>query len=267
LFQRLKSKPVDLAALRGGVMFTSEELKETYRRLAEPFPAEAIERTKAAVTHKGYDTSGIKYQFIVNRLNEVLGLGGFRVERTFTLRERQARSGQPMFEATCDLIMRLGQWESGQFVPFAEATGTGGHTAASEADAKKGSLTNALKKVAAMFGCGWQAYAGTLDDDNVPAALHTEQQDLRKNGNGNGRPSNGKSGGNGRITTMQLERLRTLVADVGGDWGRYRDHVRGEHKVNVEYADRRLADQLIASLMATVEKRKSNGGHPSGRPQ
>lgn len=52
---------------------------------------------------------------------------------------------------------------------------------------------------------------------------------------------------------------------MGGDWARYREHVRGEHKVNVEYADRRLADQLIASLVAMAEKKKANGHAANGR--
>ncbi len=251
-------------------MFSGEELKEIYRRLAEPFPEEAIERTKGEITRKGYDTSGLKYQYVVNRLNEVLGLGGFRVERTFSIREREARSGQMMVEATCDLLMKLGRWSDGEFVAFAEATGTGGHTATTEADAKKGAFTNGFKKVAAFFGVGWQAYAGVIDDDNLPVGSSGDPPSRRNGARSEKRPvqgrgSNGSNGSNGRITTAQLERLRVLVADVGGDWGRYRDHVRGEHKVNVEYSDRRLADQLIASLIATAEKRRANGAHPSGR--
>ena len=52
---------------------------------------------------------------------------------------------------------------------FAEAIGDGGHTSTSEADARKGAFTNGLKKAAALFGCGRQAYEGTLDDDKSRA--------------------------------------------------------------------------------------------------
>jgi 5'-3' exonuclease len=148
---------------------TREDLRAIYVELAKPFPDTAVERTKAAVTRKGYDTTGIKYQYIVNRLNEVLGVGCFRVTREFSTREKQTRSGYPMVEATCDLTMQLGQWVDGEFAPFAEAVGTGGHASNNEADAKKGAFTNGFKKVAAFFGVGWQAYAGTIDDDNAPA--------------------------------------------------------------------------------------------------
>jgi hypothetical protein len=45
-----------------------------------------------------------------------------------------------------------------------------------EGDAKKGAFTNALKKAAAMFGVGRQAYEGTIDDDNEPVPLPSKRQ-------------------------------------------------------------------------------------------
>lgn len=147
----------------------SSEKPTIYEMLSAPFPDEAIERTSRKKTGKGYDTTGIKYQYIVNRMNEVLGLGGVRTTPTYSARETRARSGRSMYEVACDLVMQLGTWADGEFTPFAEATGTGGHASTNEADARKGAYTNGYKKVAAFFGCGWQAYAGELDDDNTPA--------------------------------------------------------------------------------------------------
>jgi hypothetical protein len=63
----------------------------------------------------------------------------------------------------------LGEWRDGAFATFAEAIADGGHTAMTEADARKGAFTNGFKKAAAFFGVGRQAYEGTLDDDSVPA--------------------------------------------------------------------------------------------------
>ena len=237
-------------------MFSTDELREVYRRLAEPFPEEAIQRTRADETRRGYNTTGIGYQFVVNRLNEVLGVGGFRVAREFTLREKQSRSGMPMVEATCDLVLQLGSWEAGQFIPFAEAPGTGGHLAASEADAKKGAFTNGFKKAAAFFGVGRQAYEGTLDDDNVPAPDCRGPQPSQRR-----RPPARSAAAtnsdvpqrvtNGRVTSAQLAKLRQLVDQVGGDWQRFREHVRGKHGINVEYTDMKLASALIDELIAT----------------
>ncbi len=261
-------------------MLSPEELHQVFVRLSAPFPEDAIERTRGAQTKKGYDTTGIKYQYIVNRLNEVLGVGGFRVTRDFIVREKQTRSGYAMVEATCDLTMQLGRWVDGTFVPFAEATGTGGHTAATEADAKKGAFTNGFKKVSAFFGCGWQAYAGAIDDDNVPPGETDNEPPPPPTrswqpGNGNGCDNrnapgqaaneNGRNNGNGRVTSAQLTKLRELVDQVGGQWPGFRDHVREVHGVNIEYADKKLASQLIDELLATVRKGRGNGAQPAGR--
>ena len=152
---------------------TNEEKKKIYAELAAPFPENAIQRTDGRTTGRGYDTAGIGYQFICNRLNQVLGVGGWRAHRTVTVKEVTTAKGRPAFEAICDLTLELGSWENGDFVVFAESLSDGGHTAMSEADARKGAYTNALKKAAAMFGCGRQAYEGTLDDDNVPGDVTT----------------------------------------------------------------------------------------------
>ncbi len=147
----------------------NEDKRKLYAMLSAPFTDEAIERTEGRVTGKGYDTTGIKYQYVVNRMNEVLGVGGWRTQQAITVREITTSKGRPAFDATCDITLQLGEWVDGKFVPWAETFATGGHQSVSESDAKKGSYTNALKKGAAMLGCGKQAYEGTLDDDNLPA--------------------------------------------------------------------------------------------------
>ena len=241
-------------------MYSQDELRDIFRRLAEPFPEEAVERTKASVTRKGYDTTGYKYTYIVQRLNEVLGVGGFRVQPDFTIKERKSRNGAPLYDVTCDLIMQLGRWDAGKFLPFAEAPGTGGHTSTTEADAKKGSFTNGFKKVAAFFGCGWQAYAGCIDDDNLPPA-HDDWHDAESDATErvSNPPVNGRDEHNGRITSGQLAKMRELVDEVGGDWARFREHVRKERNVNVEYANRKMASEIIEELIQMARRRRSNG--------
>jgi hypothetical protein len=150
---------------------TDEEKRTIYAALSAPFPEEAIERTDGRTTGRGYSTTGIKAQFIIDRLNQVIGLGNWRLHREISVREGSTASGRKVFEAIADVVLELGTWnEDGKFVPWAEALADGGHTSLSEADAKKGSASNGLKKAAAMFGCGREAYAGTIDDDNTPAA-------------------------------------------------------------------------------------------------
>jgi hypothetical protein len=155
---------------------TNDERKKIYTALAAAFTEDAIERTNGKLTGRGYDTTGIKYQYIVNRLNEVLGVGGWRAHRQVTVKETATSTGRKAYEAVCELVLQLGAWVDGEFQVFGEAVGDGGHTSMSEADARKGSYTNALKKTAAMFGCGRQAYEGTLDDDNVPQEVVHHQE-------------------------------------------------------------------------------------------
>ena len=66
---------------------TSAEKKAIYAALAKPFDEHCIQRTEGRLTGRGYDTSGIGYQFIANRLNEVLGVGGWRAHRVVTVKE------------------------------------------------------------------------------------------------------------------------------------------------------------------------------------
>ena len=122
--------------------------KKLYLALAAPFSEEAVERTDGKMTGKGYSTTGIKYQYVVNRLNEVLGFGCFRSHRTITVKETKRANGRPAFEAICDLTLELGQWVDGRFIVFAESLADGGHVASSEADSRKGAYTNAFKKAA-----------------------------------------------------------------------------------------------------------------------
>jgi len=85
---------------------THEERQRVYAALSAPFPDSCIQRTDGNQTGRGYSTTGIAYQFVVNRLNEVLGLGGFRTERTMTTRELTSAKGRPVFEAICELMKR-----------------------------------------------------------------------------------------------------------------------------------------------------------------
>ena len=105
---------------------THEEKKKVYVALAAPFPENAIQRTEGRITGRGCDTAGIGYQFICNRLNEVLGVGGWRAHRTVTVKEVTTAKGRPALEAICDLTLELGSWENGDFVVFAESLSDGG---------------------------------------------------------------------------------------------------------------------------------------------
>ncbi len=211
---------------------TDERKKQIYAALAAPFPPEAIQRTDARNTGKGYSTTGIGYQYIANRLNEVVGIGGFRVSRTLTVRETKTNSGRPSFEAIAEVNLALGEWVDGAFRPFAEAVGDGGHQSTSEADARKGAFTNGFKKAAALFGCGRQAYEGTLDDDRLPDRREPARADRN------------------RLSGRQLNALHSLAQRHGLDQVAFRERVKRDFGVMPECLTSEAASRLISEMSA-----------------
>ena len=241
---------------------TPEAKKKLYQQLSQPFPEEAIERTDGRQTGKGYSTTGIKAQFIINRLNEVLGIGGWRTHRKIAVKELTTSSGRKAYEAVCDLVLELGEWIDGTFVPFAEALADGGHVSVSEADARKGSFSNALKKAAAAFGAGRQAYEGTIDDDNVPSdeqhqpaqqpaprqAQHQTGPSRPAAPTGSPLPSTPRN----RLTSKQLSALIAISRKLGMDLSQFRQEVRARFGTQIEFITKSQASELIGEM--------SNGG-------
>ncbi len=264
---------------------TNEDKKRTYAALAAPFPENAIQRTEGRVTGRGYDTAGIGYQFIANRLNEVLGVGGWRAHRTVNVKEVLRANGRPAYEAICDITLELGEWVNGDFVVIAESLADGGHTAMSEADARKGAYTNAFKKAAAFFGCGRQAYEGSLDDDNVPAevsdfppASAPPRQQQRPTpvsttpSNGTQHPQLPAPTGSqqsppgsmpvsvppsrNRLTSKQLAAIWAIGRKLGYEQGALRQHVKTTFGVQPEFLTRDQASQAIGAMST-----KAGNGH------
>ena len=151
---------------------TMADLHTVYPLLAAPFPEEAIERTFGAETGRGYNTTGIGYQYIIDRFNTVLGPGHLRTTvNALTVTTTQTAKGKTLYQAECDLTLAIGNWVAGQWETIAEAQNYGGHDSLSLVDAKKGARSNAFKKAAAFFGPGHEAYLGIIDDDSRPATV------------------------------------------------------------------------------------------------
>ena len=260
--------------------------KKMYAALSAPFPESCIQRTEGRLTGRGYDTTGIAYQFVVNRLNEVLGIGGFRVHREVTVKEVQRSNGRPAFEAICDLTLELGEWVDGKFIAFAESLADGGHLSSGEADARKGAYTNAFKKAAAFHGVGRQAYEGTLDDDNVtdglvsvstmpasraahlvpvppappPVATQATQQPqqppqgyIRSGAPVDTRPTPPERN---RLSSKQLAAIWSIARKLGVEQAGFRSQVKTRFGVQMEFLSRSQASELITSLNAQLN---SNG--------
>lgn len=250
---------------------TTEERRKLYAALAAPFPEEAIERTDRATTGRGYDTTGIKYQYLADRFNEVLGVGGFRTDRTIAVKAITTAKGRPAFEAVAEVRLELGEWIDGEFITIAQAWGDGGHTGMSEADARKGAYTNGFKKAAAFLGPGREAYRGTIDDDAlavehaepVPPRTSTSTPTAHSSRNQVASPhvdsvvqadQRAASPTRNRLSSKQYAALRSLARAAGYDDRGFNDNVRRKYGVEPGYLSRTQASELIDLLMS-----KANG--------
>jgi len=232
---------------------TNEEKRKIYAALAAPFPEHCIQRTEGRLTGRGYDTVGYGYQHVANRLNEVLGVGGWRAHRTVVVKEIVRANGRPAFEAICDITLELGEWIDGQFIVFAESLADGGHVASSEADARKGAYTNSFKKAAAFFGVGRQAYEGSLDDDNVPSdsPVQPEHQPIpaAPNRTVTATPVTPAPPRN-RLTSKQLAAIQAIGRKLGLDHTGLRAVAKQRYGVVPEHLTKSQASEFIGSLSA-----------------
>jgi hypothetical protein len=257
---------------------TKDERLKIYAALSAPFPEEAVERTDGLVTGRGYSTTGVKCQYLIDRLNEVLGVGSFRVHRTTSVKETTTARGRPAFEGLCDLRLELGEWIDGRFQVFAETVGDGGHVAMTEADARKGATTSALKRALAMCGPGRDAWRGTLDDDNRPAE---DGGRVARERSANPMPARRAAGAPGkrdesgashvpansdaastraRVTGKQVQVIWSLVRERGYEQAAFRRRVRERFGRQLEYLTRAEASEVITML--TSSSAASNGsGH------
>ena len=140
---------------------------DIYTRLVEAvdaLPPEAVERAKKEVTRKGYDTTGYQYQFLVNVLNEVVGMSKWGYSYNLLASdEGTTSSGRKMYDLTVEVTVWIKDGET-----KIERKCVGGHSSMTYADAYKGAITNGLKKTLAFFGVGKKAYEGTIDEDYQP---------------------------------------------------------------------------------------------------
>ena len=82
-------------------------------RVGDRYEWEELERQDAQfggepsghVIFRGYSTTGIKYQFLADRLNEVVGVGGFRTHRTVRVKATTSAKGRPTHEAVAEVLL------------------------------------------------------------------------------------------------------------------------------------------------------------------
>lgn len=111
----------------------------------------------------------------------------------------------------------------------------------------------AVKRCCRLFGIGAALY---LSDDEP-----SEPEEQAPHPGERPRPYESAAPSSPRVTNAQLGKLRHLVTESGSDWTTFRNAVRERHRINVEYADRRLASELIEELLATSHQASRRNGH------
>ena len=136
---------------------TKAEAVAIYDALARELDASMIQTVPDSAGAARGGRTGYAEAGIVDRLNRVLGPGGWMT----VTRVRQADIKDKWRYALVDLLL---------WIPclsrFVDAVGFG--KGQDMGDAEKGAATTALKRAARMVGPGWQAYAGLVDPDLAP---------------------------------------------------------------------------------------------------
>lgn len=123
---------------------------DVYQKLAAPFPMEAY----SVDSSRGFDLTSLKTQYIIERLNEVIGIMNW----TFGGEFQEKENGVVYFGA---LILNINGKTQKQFAP--------GYSANKKnlGDTYKGAQTDSLSKCASRFGIGNEMFKGLINPDKV----------------------------------------------------------------------------------------------------
>lgn len=179
---------------------------DVVKKLSEKIGKDAVQRTKADETKKGYDTDGYGYQYIVDRLNEVCGSEWGFAWKIIKELDGEYRSGAKFHE----IAVGVDIWVTDN---TNIRSCVGGHISMSYADALKGAITNGFKKTAAFWGVGRDAYAGTIDDDNVPLPDSMENIKGKTDNTQEAKPAE-KPQGKKSVTDGMTEEAKKLYSDI-----------------------------------------------------
>lgn len=118
-------------------------------------------------------------------------------------------------------------------------------------DAFKTASSDCLKRCARLWGIGLALYEDIEVDAHMPEQRHPSSSIFAS--------SKASNDQHGRVSRAQLDKLRELVAELGAQWPSFKDWVKGEHGVAIEYASRQVASELIADLITKAQARGGNG--------
>lgn len=183
-----EKKEQDRPWLKGEIK--DEHLEEIFKIIKwYEFPAEAIQETTHPTMKK--KINGYNAQYIINALNEILGMNHWREYGEMT-EEKPATAFVSVYKGTFEIgnwktreFERYTYWENGQpltmekvneryFEPLIRHTTYGGSRNLDHWESLKGAKTNFLKKICSYYSLGWKSYALQLDEDFANMGSDTE---------------------------------------------------------------------------------------------
>jgi hypothetical protein len=124
-------------------------MRLVYKGLSAPFPKEAFSTDSS----RGFDLTSIKAQYVVERLNEVIGLEKWRHTGVYELVDNGVVFKGQLIISNSAIDDKAGCVR--EAVGFATIKRNVG-------DAYKGAKTDSLSKCASMFGLGNEVYKGNV---------------------------------------------------------------------------------------------------------
>lgn len=125
---------------------TLKSWDEIYKGLTAPFPAEALSTDNS----RGFALTSIKAQYLVERLNEAVGVGNWRHIGTYEKLEGH------------DDILFMGKLVIWSKEGANEQLGVGSSNSKKLGDAYKGAKTDSLSKCGSLFGLGNAVFKGLV---------------------------------------------------------------------------------------------------------
>jgi len=133
-------------------------VKDLYTQLSKPIEKEYL----ISYEENGEVFTGYNAQCAINRLNEVVGLGRWRIESNIRKEEIVSKAWVVSMDVT---IIIYSIDEKKNLVPRVRVEGTGAAFAKDIANAYKGARTSGFKNACKYLGIGKELYIQTEDDD------------------------------------------------------------------------------------------------------
>jgi len=157
--EKIKEKKKSLRAC--GTVLTAKDLLLVYKNFIKEIPKEAL---RLSTLEDGTVYTLYGYQFIINRLNDVVGFEHWNIK---VITEPRSEKRNNFWFVSLSLTLSLGNWTSALFIPLVSKVSYGSGASENLGNALKGALTNGFKKAAAMYGIGKKAYEGLIEDYDI----------------------------------------------------------------------------------------------------